>query len=723
MKQIAQNYKTGELTVLDVPAPACRPGGVLVQSLFSLISTGTEMMKLAEAKMSMVGKARARPDQVRKVLDTVAQQGAVATYKKVMTRLDSYTPLGYSLCGVVVEVGQGAQEFRVGQLVAAAGNEYALHAEYNWIPVNLCAAVPRGVLPEHAAFSTVGSIAMHGVRRAEVQLGDTACVIGLGLVGQLVVRLLVASGVRVVGLDVIEERCRLAEQAGAVLCAAPGDEGMAAVQRSLDEISSGRGADHVFLAAGGSSNGPVETAARLARDRARVIDIGKTRLDLPWNAYYDKELDVRFSRSYGPGRYDERYEVDGIDYPAGYVRWTERRNLECFLDLIARKEIEVGTLVSGVFPLQDASTVYADLASGSLKAVGVLLQYPARLEDSEPRPATSLVRVAAAPAPRGRSDGRLAIGFIGAGNYATAMLLPVLSGLPDAYLAHVATNRSLSAVNAQRRFGFATASTNAGSVLDDETLDAIFIVTRHHTHADLVCRALETGKAVFVEKPLALTREEVDRIVEVVAKTGNDRLMVGFNRRFAPLLATMRSDFGAASSTAVTRYLVNAGPLAADSWYGNDALEGSRFTGEGGHFIDTLSWWAGSLPDEVYAVQGAEKDDVHVTVRFQNGSSGAITYVTGGNPRFPKETLDAAAGGRSARLDNFRKATVWAGRRASVTRARGGQDKGQRAELAQFVKASLTGATMPIPLESLVAVSRATIAVRESLLSGRPERA
>src|SRR5436305_4430978 len=284
MKQIAQNSKSGELSVLDVPTPVCRPGGVLVQSLFSLISTGTEMMKLAEAKMSMVGKARARPDQVRKVLDTVSQQGAVTTYKKVMNRLDSYTPLGYSLCGVVVEVGPGAEEFRVGQLVAAAGNEYALHAEYNWVPSNLCAVVPKGVLPEHAAFSTVGAIAMHGVRRAEVQLGDTACVIGLGLVGQLVVRLLVASGVRVIGLDVIEERCQLAEQAGAVLCAAPSGDGMDAVQRALDEISGGLGADHIFLAAGGSSNGPVETAARLARDRARVVDIGQTTVDLPWNA-------------------------------------------------------------------------------------------------------------------------------------------------------------------------------------------------------------------------------------------------------------------------------------------------------------------------------------------------------------------------------------------------------------------------------------------------------
>ena len=721
MKQIAQNYKSGELVVLDAPAPACRPGGVLVQSLFSLISTGTEMMKLAEAKMSMVGKARARPDQVRKVLDTVAQQGAVATYKKVMNRLDSYTPLGYSLCGVVVEVGCGAEEFRVGQLVAAAGNEYALHAEYNWIPVNMCAPVPPGVSPEHAAFSTVGAIAMHGVRRAEVQLGDTACVIGLGLVGQLVVRLLIASGVRVIGFDVIEERCRLAEQTGAVLCAAPNDEGMAAVASSLDEISAGRGADHVFLTAGGSSNAPVETAARLARDRARIIDIGKTRLDLPWNAYYDKELDVRFSRSYGPGRYDERYELEGIDYPAGYVRWTERRNLECFLNLVARKQIEVETLVSGVFLVEDASTVYADLASGSLKAVGVLLEYPAHPADTSQQAATSMIRARSAPSPRGRTDGRLAIGFISAGNYASSMLLPSIAGLPNAYLAHVATTRPLSAVNAQRRFGFTTASTKADAVLEDETLDAIFIVTRHHTHAELVCRALETGKAVFVEKPLALTHEELDRIVEVIVSTGNDRLMVGFNRRFAPLLTQMRSQFGPACSGAVTRYLVSAGPLAAGSWYGNEALEGSRFTGEGGHFIDTLSWWAGSVPGEVYAVPGPEKDDVQVTVRLLNGSSGVISYLTAGNTRFPKETFDAAGGGRNARLDNFRKATVWAGRGHSINRARG-QDKGQHTELARFVEANVTGAAMPISLEDLMAVTRATIAVHESLSSGRPQR-
>jgi predicted dehydrogenase/threonine dehydrogenase-like Zn-dependent dehydrogenase len=733
MKQIAQNYKSGELIVLDVPAPSCRAGGVLVQSLFSLISTGTEMMKLTEAKMSMVGKARARPDQVRKVLDSVAQQGAVSTYKKVMNRLDSYTPLGYSLCGVVVEVGRGAEEFHVGQVVAAAGNEHALHAEFNWVPVNLCVPVPAGVTPEQAAFATVGAIAMQGVRQAEVQLGEAACVIGLGLVGQLVVRLLIAAGVRVVGLDMIADRCRLAEKAGAVLCAAPDAEGMAAVKQALAALTSGRGADQVLLAAGGSSNGPVEAAADLARDRARVVDIGKTRLDLPWNAYYDKELDVRFSRSYGPGRYDDRYELEGVDYPAGYVRWTERRNLECFLDLIARQDIEVESLVSGVFPMESATSVYNDLSSGALKAVGVLLEYKGAAEAGEPQSAdvstfparavssgttvTSASKVSSATGTK-----QLSVGFIGAGNYASSMLLPHLARFDAVRLAHVATNRSLSAVNAQRKFGFGAASTTADAVLGDESLDAIFIVTRHHTHADLVCRALQTGKAVFVEKPLALTAEELLRVTEVIARTGNDRLMVGFNRRFAPLLAEMRTRFGQPGSASALRYLVNAGRLGADSWYQNAELEGTRFVGEGGHFIDTLSWWAGSLPAEVYAATGPEPDDVHVTIRFENGSAGTISYLTGGNARFPKETLDAAAGGRNARLDNFRQAAVWVSRKHTTLRSRGGQDKGQQDLLAAFVSAVLAGSPMPISIDSLVATTRATIAVEESLTSGRPER-
>ena len=720
MKQIAQNYRSGELAVLDVPAPVCRPGGVLVRSLFSLISAGTEMMKVSEASLSLAGMARARPDQVKKVIDQVQQQGLATTYKKVMNKLDSYTPLGYSLCGVVTEVGKGAEEFKVGQLVACAGNEQALHAEYNWVPVNLCAAVPDGVAPEHAAFATVAAIAMQGVRRAEVQLGETAAVIGLGLIGQLVVRLLAAAGVQAIGIDPVPERCRLAEKAGAVVAGSPDD--LDTVLAELARITSGRGADHVFLSAGGNSNGPVEVAVKLARDRARIVDIGKMKLDLPWNAYYEKELDFRFSRSYGPGRYDTRYELDGVDYPAGYVRWTEKRNLESFLNLIARNEIEVATLVDGIFPVADAAKVYDDLKTGTLKAVGVLLSYPVPDEDA-PAPARKLVLAKAKQQPVRKADKeRVAIGFIGAGNYASSMLLPHLVKNPGADLAHVATTKSLSAVNAQKKFGFATASTDFESVLEDESLDAIFIVTRHASHARLVCLALETGKAVFVEKPLALSYAETDQIAEAIEKTGNDRLMVGFNRRFSPLLASMRTRFGAAAAAASTRYLVNAGPLARDSWYLNEEAEGSRFAGEGGHFIDTLAWWADSLVEDVYAVRGPEKGDVQATFRFANGATGTIAYLTGGNGSFPKETMDATGGGRSARLDNFKAASVWSARGKDTARARGGQDKGQRRELEAFVTAVRTGGPMPVSADALLATTRATVAVGESLLSGKPER-
>lgn len=718
MKQVAQNYKSGELSVLDVPEPACKPGGVLVRTLYSLISTGTEMMKVTEARLSLLGKARARPDQVRKVLDSMAQQGPVATYKKAINKLDSYTPLGYSLCGVVVGVGAGAEEFAVGDVVAAAGNEFALHADVNWVPVNLCVPVPEGVAPEHAAFATVGAIAMQGVRRAEPQLGEMACVIGLGLVGQLVVRLLVAAGVRVVGIDTVAERCRMAEAAGALSCAGPDDEGSAYVEQVIHTATDGLGADHVFLATGGDTNGPVELAARLARDRARVVDIGKTRLDLPWNAYYEKELDVRFSRSYGPGRYDDRYELDGVDYPAGYVRWTERRNLGCFLDLLASESIEVASLVSGTHSIDEAATVYQQLREGSLRGIGFLFEYP-RVEAAPvaperlgvPKPARHVTRP---------STPTVRLGFIGAGSYASSMLLPHLAKNPSATLATVATARSLSALNAQRKFGFESVSTDADEVLADPSIDAVFVVTRHHSHAGFVCRALESGKAVFVEKPLALTRAEVDGILDVVERTGNDRIMVGFNRRFAPLLDDLRRRFGTTTSPLSARYLVNAGRMAAGSWYLDEQLEGSRFVGEGGHFVDTLSWWIGQDPVQVSALSTPDGADIHATLRYADGSLATLTYSTGGDSRVPKEVLDISGGSRNARLDNFARATVWGRGGRKTKRSLTGQDKGQRAELDAFLEAVRLGAAMPIGLESLVATTRATIAVAESLASRAP---
>ncbi|MCM2393705.1 bi-domain-containing oxidoreductase [Streptomyces albipurpureus] len=724
MKQVVQNYKSGELALLDVPVPGCKPDGVLVRSAYSLISTGTELMKVSEAGMSMLGKARSRPDQVAKVMQSVATNGVPATYRKVMGKLDSYTPLGYSLCGVVEQVGAGIDDVKVGDLVACAGNEHALHAELNWVPKNLYAPVPDGLAPRHAAFGTVGSIALQGVRRGESQLGEVALVIGLGLIGQLVVQLLAASGVRVVGVDPDPVRCELAARLGAVAC---GDPASAAVESSVAELTGGHGVDQVYLAAGGGSNQPVELAARLSRDRGRVIDIGKCRLDLPWNAYYMKELDVRFSRSYGPGRYDPAYELEGRDYPIGYVRWTERRNLACFLDLVARGSVDVEPLVSHIADFDDAVETYQSLQGGDLKAVAVLFRYPGPAEGTAaaeaPVVAVPTVRrggEVSAPARSAKAPVRLA--FVGAGNYATSMLLPHLAQRDGVELSKVVTTTALSSVNAKRKFGFAEATTDLDAVLGDPSIDAVFVVTRHSSHAELTRRALLAGKAVFVEKPLALDQDELAGVLAAVEESGNDRLQVGFNRRFAPLLQEARKRFGARTGPANVRYLVNAGRLDHGSWYLQQGTEGSRFAGEGGHFIDTASWLLAADPVSVYSVATPDNSDLQVVLRYPGGSTATISYVTTGSPGFPKETLDLIADGKVLRLDDFVRAAVYDGRRKQWTSSRlsKARDKGQRAELDAFLKAVRTGGPMPVPLESLVATTAATLAVQDSLVGGAP---
>ncbi|MGG8406811.1 bi-domain-containing oxidoreductase [Streptomyces sp. 12297] len=730
MKQVVQNYKSGELALLDVPVPGCKPGGVLVRTVYSLISTGTELMKVSEAGMSMVGKARSRPDQVAKVVQSVATNGLPATYRKVMGKLDSYTPLGYSLCGVVEQVGAGIDDVAVGDLVACAGNEHALHAELNWVPRNLYARVPDGLAPRHAAFGTVGSIAMQGVRQGEPQLGEVALVIGLGLIGQLVVQLLTASGVRVVGVDPDPVRCELAERLGAAAC---GDPGSAAVEAAVAELTGGHGVDQVYLAAGGASNQPVELAARLSRDRGRVVDIGKCRLDLPWNAYYEKELDVRFSRSYGPGRYDPEYELDGRDYPIGYVRWTERRNLACFLDLHARGRIDVEPLISHIADFDDAVKTYERLKDGELKAVAVLFRYPDHTAeeeaaaDGDEQAQTPVVTVpavrrggAGASAAARSTNAPVRLAFVGAGNYATSMLLPHLAGRDGVTMSTVVTTTALSAANAQRKFGFAQATTDLDAVLGDPAIDAVFVVTRHSSHAELTRKALLAGKTVFVEKPLALTEDELAGVLAAVEESGNDRLQVGFNRRFAPLLREARQRFGARTGPASLRYLVNAGRLGHGSWYLQQGTEGSRFAGEGGHFIDTASWLLDADPVSVYAVAPAGNEDLQVVLRYPDGSTATIGYVTTGAPGFPKETLDLVADGKVLKLDDFVRASVYGRKRWVSSRLPKARDKGQAAELAAFIRAVRTGGPMPVPLESLVATTSATLAVQAAVAGGAP---
>ncbi len=710
MKQIAQNYKNGELSLLSVPVPACRPGGVLVRTAFSLISAGTELMKVSESKLSLLGKARARPDQVKKVLSSVSQQGLRATYKKVMNRLDSYTPLGYSLSGIVVEVGEGVDEFQIGQAVACAGNQFAFHAEYNWAPLNMCVPVPQGVGLDQAAFATVGAIALHGMHQGEIAMGETAFVVGLGLLGQIAVRLLHGAGVSVFGCDLVPERCRLAEAGGAVACAVPHSPEFDTLRSRLSELTGGHGADCVFITASGNGSAAVELAAMMARDRGRVVDIGKCGLDLPYNAYYEKELSLRFSRSYGPGRYDPLYEEGGVDYPIGYVRWTERRNMACVIGLLAAGRVDFSSLISQVHPFDAAVDVYEKMNKGEISGLGVLFRYPGDQGLDRRIPGK------AAAAPRASA---IRLGVIGAGNYASSMLLPHLAANPDVRLVEVATNTALSAANGVKKFGFARQSTDVAGLLTAEDVDAVVIATRHASHARLVCAALKTGKAVFVEKPLAVDEEGLAQIAQVAAETGNDRLMVGFNRRFAPMLTQLKQLWGPRAGRHVLDYRVNAGQLDKGSWVADSINEGSRFVGEGCHFVDTVSWWLGADPVQVSAASTrGDGDNLLVTLTYPDGSIANIGYFTQGDSRYPKERLEIFGQGWVASFDNFRRFELWRGGKSKSVRSHS-VDKGQGAEMSAFVEAVKSGGPMPVAFESLVATTAATLAAQRSVLTNR----
>jgi predicted dehydrogenase/threonine dehydrogenase-like Zn-dependent dehydrogenase len=712
MRQVTQNYKSGRIRVDQVGEPACPRGGVVVRTAYSVISAGTEGMKVREGKMSLLGKAKARPDQVRKVLRTLRQQGPLATFEKVMNRLDSLTPLGYSLAGVVEAAGAEAGEFRRGQRVACGGAECAYHADLVAVPRNLVVAVPDGLSLRHACFATVGAIALHGFRRAEMQLGETAGVIGLGLLGQILTRILRAAGMAVVGVDVDAGRCELAASAGASGFL-PADAALRSAVRALP----GGGVDCVFITAGGSSNGPVELAVEIARDRARVVDIGKTRLDLPWNDAYQKELDLRFSRSYGPGRYDPVYEQKGVDYPPSYVRWTEGRNMASFLALLASGRVDLEPIITDVHPIEEAEAVYEAIGRGE-GGLGMVFEYPAA-EGSAPAVPNAPARTEARPA-----SGRARLGVIGAGNYASTMLLPHLARLDGVELVEVVTRTGLSGANVTRRFPFRRASTDVERLLRAEDVDSVLVATRHSTHPALVAAALRTGRPVFVEKPLAIDREGLETVRGALAESGNDRLQVGFNRRFAPLVRDLAAVFRPRSSPLFMSYRVHAGQLDASSWY-TDASEGTRFEGEGGHFLDVFAFLTGSRPLTVSAAAlrpgpatADDRDNVAVTVSYEDGSVGVLLYLTRGGSRVPKEELEVYADGKTAQLHNFARLDVFEGdgRRSRTARL----DKGQQGEMAAFVDAVRSGGPMPIPVDCLFDTTLATLAVGESLRRAAP---
>ncbi len=706
MKQVAQRPRDGRIAVVEAPAPALRPGWLLVANRCSLISAGTERSKVELGGKNLLEKARARPDLVKKVVDRAWVEGLGATVTLTRERLEALAPLGYSSAGVVLRVGRDVEGLAPGDRVACGGGGFANHAEIVAVPRNLVARIPDSVSFESAAYATVGAIALHGVRRAEAAVGESVGVIGLGLVGQLATRILSAAGCRPVGIDLDPQAVELAVHGGALAFARarPG------VEEWVAAATHGLGLDAVLVCAASRSTDPVELAARLARERGRIVVVGDVPIEADRAVLYEKELELRLSRSYGPGRYDRDYEERGRDLPPAYVRWTEQRNLEGFLDLVAARRVDPEQLTTHRFPVERAEEAYALLTDGNgTRPFGILLEYA--YEEPAPRPA---------PALRPRRAGAPRIGLIGAGSFARANLLPAFKEA-GAELAAVASEGGLSATDVAGRFGFEQAANSAEEVFADDAIDAVVVATRHASHAELTAAALRAGKAVFVEKPLALFEEELSE-VEAALATGGP-LMVGFNRRFAPLVVRLREELASvAAPTLLAR--VNAGPLAADHWLHDPKEGGGRLIGEGCHFVDLLAHLAGSRAVWVQAAAVPQperplecSDAVAATLRFATGAVGNFLYSGGGDPRLPKERLEAFGGGLAAVLDDLRRLELYRAGRRKVEKGR--QDKGHRAQIAHFL-AAVRDETEPPPVETYLASTRTTLALVESIRTGLP---
>lgn len=715
MKAILQNFKTGDMTVADVPPPAVTAGCVLVRTAASLVSVGTERSIIELAKMNPVQKARARPDLVRKIISKVGQEGLLSVAQSVLNRLSTPLPLGYSSAGIVEAVGAGVTDLAPGDRVACAGAGYANHAEVVCVPRNLVAPIPDGVAFQDAAFVTLGAIALHGVRQANLTLGESVVVIGLGLIGQLTVQLCAAHGCRVFGIDLDPTKVALAKTLGMDAGSSDSDATQAVLA-----FTRGRGADAVLITASTKSSAPIAQAAELSRDRARVVAVGDVGLDVPRRPFYDKEIDIRLSRSYGPGRYDPAYEEKGRDYPIGYVRWTENRNMEAFLDLVAAARIKIAPLITKRFPIEQAAEAYESILGGSENVIGAVIDY-----DTDKPQDTTVRLVATAQRPRAANEVR--IGLVGAGAFAQGVLLPALKKVAGVHIASVTTRSGLSARNVADRFGADSATSDAHALIASSDVDAVLIATRHDTHADYVAEALAQGKHAFVEKPLAVDAEGLNRVIAARAAAGGDAaplVLTGFNRRFSPL--TQRLQKHVAGKQLAMTYRINAGAIAATSWVQDTEAGGGRIVGELCHFIDTLQALCGAAVTEVHASAvgdqarlPADPDNLAVQLRFADGSVGTILYASAGSADFGKERLEVFGGGVSASIDNWRKLTVRGpSLRIDDTRWLSAA-KGHGEEMQAFIDGVRSG-TSPIAFDAQVNVTLATFAVQASLRSGVP---
>jgi predicted dehydrogenase len=707
MKQVVQYVKTGQTAVIDVPRPQAGPGMAVVQNAASLVSTGTERMLVDFAGKSMLGKARSRPDLVRQVIDKARREGLLTTVEAVQNRLEQPLPLGYASSGRIVALGDGMEGFKVGQRVACAGGGYAVHAEFVSVPRNLMAPLPENVDFEAGAFATLGAIALHGFRLTELQLGSRLAVIGMGLLGLLASMLARAAGCLVFGIDLDPDRVELARSLGFTAVTRP------EALEAGSAFTQGLGFDAVQICADTASDDTVVLAGELAGDKATVVSTGVVGLDLPRKPYFEKELRFLVSRSYGPGRYDPLYEEAGIDYPPGYVRWTEGRNLQAFVDLVAEGRFDIQPLISHRYPIAQAGQAYEMITSGDQPFLGVLMTYDI---DADPDLALKPVQLDTRSV---ASETTVGLGASGAGNFASAVMFPALKKTRGIELVGVVSGAGLKSAQSGRRFGFRYAAAQFEDLLQDDDINTVAIFTRHNLHASQTLAALGAGKHVFCEKPLALNREELEQIAQ--ALKDNDRLlMVGFNRRFAPMAQRLKDHFQPVQEPLAMHYKVNAGYLPLTHWLHDEREGGGRIIGESCHFIDLLTYLCGSLPEKVAAFglpDGGRyrEDNVTIHLTFANGSIGTVEYLANGDKSFPKERVEVFGGGRVGVLNDFRRLELVADGHRRSQRSWLRQDKGHRAEWSSLVQALQSGGVPPIPYEQIISVTQATFAAVESL--------
>ncbi len=713
MQQLTQKLKSGSMKILEVPIPALLDGFLLIKNHFSLISAGTEGNTVKTARKGYIGKAKERPKQVKQIVDVFRSQGSLQTYRSVMKKLEAYSPLGYSCVGKVIDTGREVKDFKVGDLVACGGLD-ASHAEVVSVPINLCVKLEQDADLSLSAYNTLGAIALQGIRQTGLQIGESCTIIGLGLLGQLTTLILKASGVKVIGIDIDPAMVKLAQRAGADL---PLLRDEAGIENKIMDFTKGLGSDVVIITAASSSLDPINFAGAISRKKGTIVVVGAVPTGFDRDPhFYKKELQIRMSCSYGPGRYDPEYEEKGIDYPAAYVRWTEKRNMQAFQELIYSKKIDVGYLTTHTFKLEEAPAAYDMILAKSEPYLGILIEYDASKKIDLKKRKIDLKLPAMSYEPS-----VVNIGFIGAGSYAQSHLLPNVPKNNDVSLKGVMTTTGTSSRSVAERYGFDFCTTNEKDIIENDDINTVFIATRHDSHANYVIEALKAEKHVFVEKPLCLKIQELDDIRKCyeLSATSYQLLMVGYNRRFSPLIRKIKKELG--EGPMAMTYRVNAGDIPKESWIQDSEFGGGRIIGEVCHFVDTLTFLSGSLPVSVYANAMADpsnlNDTLNVTLTYQNGSIGTISYLANGDKRVPKERIEIFSHGTAAIVDDFKKLTTYSNGKKKRKKLLS-QDKGQKEEVKQFVNAILNGTAEIISFKEIYNTSLVTFKITDSIQTG-----